>query len=65
MLPFPPVIEPDLPGAYITKHPRDDNEPHGTSMPWMTGLTLDEGALKTAGKSTNEHKIQYISNIYI
>lgn len=50
MVPFPPVIEPNLPGAYMTKHPRNINEPHGTSIPWMTGLTLDEGALKSAGK---------------
>ncbi|XP_053697726.1 juvenile hormone esterase [Sabethes cyaneus] len=48
MIPFPPVVEPDLPGAFITKHPRDEYEPHGLTLPWMTGLTMDEGALKTA-----------------
>lgn len=50
MVPFPPVIEPDLPGAYITKHPRDIIEPHGISVPFMTGLTSDEGAMKAARK---------------
>lgn len=63
MIPFPPVVEPDLPGAFITKHPRDEYEPHAISLPWMTGLTLDEGALKTASlinvpelrASLNEH----------
>uniref|UniRef100_A0AAG5D402 Carboxylic ester hydrolase n=1 Tax=Anopheles atroparvus TaxID=41427 RepID=A0AAG5D402_ANOAO len=48
MIPFPPVVEPDLPGAFITKHPRDEYEPHAISLPWMTGLTLNEGALKSA-----------------
>lgn len=48
MIPFPPVVEPELPGAFITKHPRDEFEPHAIGLPWMTGLTLDEGALKSA-----------------
>ncbi|XP_050072058.1 juvenile hormone esterase [Anopheles maculipalpis] len=48
MIPFPPVVEPDVPGAFITKHPRDEYEPHAIGLPWMTGLTLDEGALKSA-----------------
>nr|XP_029723886.1 venom carboxylesterase-6-like [Aedes albopictus] len=48
MIPFPPVVEPDHPGAFITKHPRDEYEPHAMGLPWMTGLTMDEGALKSA-----------------
>uniref|UniRef100_A0A182JRH2 Carboxylic ester hydrolase n=1 Tax=Anopheles christyi TaxID=43041 RepID=A0A182JRH2_9DIPT len=61
MIPFPPVIEPDIPGAFITKHPREEYEPHAIGLPWMTGLTLDEGALKTLinvpelRKSLNDH----------
>lgn len=63
MIPFPPVVEPDLPGAFITKHPRDEYEPHALALPWMTGLTMDEGALKSASlinvpelrASLNEH----------
>lgn len=50
MIPFPPVVEPDLPGAFITQHPRDVYEPHAISIPWMTGLTSDEGAMKSARK---------------
>lgn len=50
MIPFPPVVEPDLPGAFITEHPKDVAEPHGLSIPWMTGLTSDEGVIKSAGK---------------
>ncbi|XP_035896767.1 venom carboxylesterase-6-like [Anopheles stephensi] len=48
MIPFPPVVEQDAPGAFITKHPREEYEPHAIGLPWMTGLTLDEGALKSA-----------------
>uniref|UniRef100_A0A182PR39 Carboxylic ester hydrolase n=1 Tax=Anopheles epiroticus TaxID=199890 RepID=A0A182PR39_9DIPT len=61
MIPFPPVVEPDIPGAFLTKHPRDEYEPHAIGLPWMTGLTLDEGALKTLinvpelRKSLNDH----------
>lgn len=48
MIPFPPVVEPDLPGAFISVHPRDVKQPHGLSIKWMAGLTSDEGAMKSA-----------------
>lgn len=48
MIPFPPVVEPDLPGAYLTKHPRDELEPHALPLPWIVGLTKDEGSMKSA-----------------
>lgn len=48
MIPFPPVVEPDLPGAFISVHPRDVTDPHGLSITWMAGLTSDEGAMKSA-----------------
>lgn len=51
MIPFPPVVEPDLPGAFITVHPRDVKTPHAISISWMAGLTADEGAMKSARKS--------------
>lgn len=50
MIPFPPVVEPDLPGAFITKHPRDEDEPHGLPIPFLTGLTSGDGAMKSARK---------------
>lgn len=50
MVPFPPVVEPDLPGAFIAKHPRNVTRPHGLSIPWMTGLTNDEGSIKSSRK---------------
>lgn len=48
MIPFPPVVEPDLPGAFITKHPSEETEPWALGLPWMTGITSDEGVMKTA-----------------
>lgn len=50
IVPFPPVVEPDLPGAFITEHPRDVNQPHGLSIPWMTGMNSGEGVLRSARK---------------
>ncbi|XP_055308049.1 juvenile hormone esterase isoform X2 [Sitodiplosis mosellana] len=48
MIPFPPVVEPDIPGAFITKHPREGHDENSLSIPFMTGLTHDEGAMKSA-----------------
>ncbi|GAB0091519.1 Carboxylic ester hydrolase [Sergentomyia squamirostris] len=48
MIPFVPVVEPEHPDAFITKHPRVVMNPHAASVPWLAGLTLDEGALKSA-----------------
>lgn len=48
MVPFPPVVEIDLPGAFITKHPRETIAENTKAVPLMTGITFDEGALKSA-----------------
>lgn len=48
MIPFPPVVEHEHEGAFITKHPRDELAPHALSLPWIIGLTSDEGAMKSA-----------------
>ena len=48
MIPFPPVVEHPHPGAFITRHPRDEVAPHGLSLPWIVGLTSDEGSMKSA-----------------
>lgn len=53
MIPFPPVVEPNLPGAFITEHPRNVDTPHGTTIPWLTGLTSEEGAMKSARTNLN------------
>lgn len=48
MVPFPPVVEPDLPGAFITKHPRETVAENSKTVPFLTGITYDEGAMKSA-----------------
>lgn len=48
MIPFPPVVEPDTPEAFITNMPRNEKLPHGFKLPWMAGITSEEGTLKTA-----------------
>lgn len=53
MIPFPPVVEPDIPGAFITKHPREGHDENSLSIPFMTGLTYDEGAMKSARELKN------------
>lgn len=66
MVPFPPVVEIDLPGAFITKHPRDEINPHGKSIPWIVGITTDEGALKSAGRfKISSMQILNTNNFYL
>lgn len=48
MIPFPPVIEPEHEGAFLTKRPREAPAPHGLQLPLMLGVTAEEGLLKTA-----------------
>lgn len=47
---FGPVVEPDLPGAFITKHPHDGQDENSLKIPFLTGTNFDEGLLKSAGK---------------
>lgn len=48
MVAFTPVIEPDLPGAFITKHPRVMLTENSQKIPFLTGITYDEGLMKSA-----------------
>lgn len=54
MAPFTPVVEPDLPGAFLIKHPRDAIIENSAKIPFMTGVTYDEGLLKTPGKKKRD-----------
>ena len=55
MIPFPPVVEPNIEGAFITEHPSNVKSLHGAGTKWMTGITSEEGALKTARNSNHIH----------
>nr|AID61344.1 esterase [Calliphora stygia] len=48
MIPFPPVVEPEHPDAFLTIYPRKAAQPHGFGLPLMIGATSEEGLLKTA-----------------
>lgn len=52
MVAFTPVVEPNLPGAFITKHPRDTLAENSEKLPFLTGLTYDEGLIKSPRKTT-------------
>jgi carboxylesterase type B len=47
MVPFPPVVEHEHDGAFITVNPRFVSDMHGNDVPLMTGVTTEEGVLKT------------------
>lgn len=48
MVPFPPVVEDDHEEAFLTENPRFKTDMHGNDVPWMTGITSEEGAMKSA-----------------
>ncbi|XP_031767185.2 juvenile hormone esterase-like [Galleria mellonella] len=56
MTPFKAVIEPDLPGAFLTRNPRKISKI--SAVPWMTGLTKDEGCLKAGWITTNKTRFE-------
>jgi hypothetical protein len=66
MIPFPPVIEKStVKDAFITEEPRYKQDPHALEVPWMTGITSEEGAMKSARKFLHQLSnppIQKISN---
>ncbi|XP_067207617.1 carboxylic ester hydrolase isoform X2 [Linepithema humile] len=50
LIPFRPVIEPKHPGAFITEDPVISvREGRLADVPWMTGITSEEGSLKVPG----------------
>lgn len=48
MVPFPPVVEGNHDEAFISEHPRFKTDMHGNDIPWLTGVTSEEGAMKSA-----------------
>ncbi|KAG5672659.1 hypothetical protein PVAND_002771 [Polypedilum vanderplanki] len=54
MVPFPPVIEHEHEGAFLTENPRFKFDMHGNDVPLMTGVTSEEGVLKTGALIYNK-----------
>lgn len=51
MIPFKPVIEPKHVDALLTEDPLISvREGRLADVPWMTGVTSEEGTLKVAGE---------------
>lgn len=47
MIPFPPVVEPDHPDAFLSEHPRETSL-KSLAIPIMIGITTGEGLLTSA-----------------
>lgn len=45
---FPPSVEKDREGAFLTQHPESLRENHGSKIPLLIGLTSDEGVFVSA-----------------
>nr|CAI5841374.1 unnamed protein product [Callosobruchus analis] len=53
MIPFKPVIEPKLDGAFLTEHPAKLVTTHKyENIPIMVGLNTEDGGLKVAGMNS-------------
>lgn len=63
MTPFKAVVEPDLPGAFLKRSAR--KIPDVPAVPWMTGLTKDEGCLKSVCKLFNVFYKWYGLNVWM
>ncbi|XP_076548202.1 carboxylic ester hydrolase [Osmia lignaria lignaria] len=68
MIPFRPVIEPVHPGAFLTEDPAISSK-HGrlSDIPWMTGITSEEGSLIVPGLYTrnNGELIKRLNNDFL
>lgn len=52
MIPFKPVIEPKHVGAFLTEDPLISvRQGRLADIPWMMGITSEEGSLKVAGEN--------------
>ncbi|XP_015115295.1 venom carboxylesterase-6 isoform X2 [Diachasma alloeum] len=69
VIPFKPVVEPNHPGAFLAQDPVEILKSGNlTDIPWMTGFTSHEGALRAAnlyGHDDTKHYIQKLANNYL
>lgn len=57
-----PVIEPKLPGAFITKHPLDIiTSGEFAQIPYINGITTDDGALKSPTIYNNNSLVERLN----
>ncbi|XP_046994724.1 fatty acyl-CoA hydrolase precursor, medium chain-like [Schistocerca americana] len=56
VIPFRPTVEADRKGAFLPRHPL--NLERHTALPWLVGVTKDEGCLFTAALALNSTLLQ-------
>ncbi|XP_031345675.1 venom carboxylesterase-6-like isoform X2 [Photinus pyralis] len=62
-IPHRPVIEPKNPGAFISDHPIDIiKSGEFSQVPYMLGLTANDGALKSAAIYANHSLVERLNN---
>lgn len=50
MIPFRPVIEPNLEGAFLVEDPEEIiKSGRSAQVPWITGINTEDGTLRAAG----------------
>ncbi|XP_071052670.1 juvenile hormone esterase-like isoform X2 [Onthophagus taurus] len=65
MIPFKPVVEPKIKEAFLSEHPIDIIKSGGVyDVPWITGLTTDEGSLRVPGIFANEHLVEELNQYF-
>ncbi|KAJ8950496.1 hypothetical protein NQ318_015240, partial [Aromia moschata] len=63
MIPFKPVIEPKVEGAFLTEHPAEAfRSGRAADVPLIVGLNTEDGALKVAALSQRLHLVKEFSD---
>jgi len=60
---FGPVVEPELPGAFLCKHPEQVyKDGQAARVPWITGFNSDEGAINIATLFLQNSTLQQLNS---
>ncbi|KAF2902653.1 hypothetical protein ILUMI_03538 [Ignelater luminosus] len=61
-MPFRPVVEPNIEGAFITEHPIDIiRSGKSAKVPFITGINTEDGAIRSAGLYNNYSLIEELN----
>ncbi|KAF2902649.1 hypothetical protein ILUMI_03534 [Ignelater luminosus] len=62
IIPFKPVIEPSIEGAFIVEDPIDTiKSGKSAQIPFITGVTTEEGAIRSAGLSSDANLLEELN----
>lgn len=63
MIPFRPVIEPNIEGAFLAEDPLEIiKSGRSQPVPWITGINTDDGTLRAAAIFGNPHLVKELNN---